>query len=154
MVLGCSSLRPWRLYRYVSISSLFPQCFIFSLPLPETDFPLITGEFHPCDVGIQRIFKHILRQAASEFFIKQVEDAIADGTASEDVRISTSFPLLRDQTPAWLRKAVEHFNVHNPGLVLKAWEKSPVGDTSGFNLSYESLTSAGVLTSLMEKDER
>jgi hypothetical protein len=103
--------------------------------------------FQPCDVGLQRIFKHVIRQEASAFFVKEVQNQLAAGVPPEKLELSSSLPVLRDETPGWVMKAVDYLNEH-PELVKKAWRNCRVGQ---FNLSWECLTSPASLFAFSER---
>ncbi|KAF8242660.1 hypothetical protein K440DRAFT_564808, partial [Wilcoxina mikolae CBS 423.85] len=110
-----------------------------------------TSVFQPCDVGLQRIFKHIIRQEASKFFIQEVQQQLNTGVQPENVKTSTALGILRDQTPHWIRTAANYLNTQ-PVLIKKAWSNCKTGD-SGFNLSYECLSKASNLAILMTRSE-
>jgi hypothetical protein len=108
---------------------------------------MLLAVFQPCDVGLQRIFKHVIRQEASAFFVKEVQNQLAVGVPPEKLELSTSLPVLRNETPGWVAKAVDHLNAH-PELVKKAWSNCRVGQ---FNLSWESLTSPAAFFAFSER---
>jgi len=110
-----------------------------------------TGLFQPCDVGLQRVYKHHICRSASNFFTAEVRNQLESGTSSADVKLSTTLPSLRDATVSWVVHAVDHLN--NPvqkTLCLKAWSNCHV---KGWNLSWECLTSALASAAFMQKTE-
>lgn len=69
-----------------------------------------TGIFQPCDVGLQRLFKHNIKISASQFFVKTVQKDREEGIASSEIRLPTSLPELRNATPLWVSNGVEYLN--------------------------------------------
>jgi len=57
-----------------------------------------TGLFQPCDVSLQRVYRHHTRHSASDFFTAEVHRALEGGTSPVDVKLSTTLPSLRDAT--------------------------------------------------------
>lgn len=55
-----------------------------------------TGLFQPADVGLQRLFKHKLKQHALEQFIKSHKEQLAAGTPLSEVSFSNSICFLRN----------------------------------------------------------
>jgi hypothetical protein len=110
-----------------------------------------TGLFQPCDVGLQRVYKHHICRSASNFFTAEVRNQLESGTSSADVKLSTTLPSLRDATVSWVVHAVDHLNTPvQKTLCLKAWSNCHV---KGWNLSWECLTSALARTAFMQKNE-
>lgn len=107
-----------------------------------------TGIFQPCDVGLQRLFKHNVKRSASCFFVDAVQKEREQGVASSDIRLPTSLPKLRDATPVWIQNAVEYLNMPIPtddisaSIGASAWKNCRVHQ---WNLSYECITSAEAL---------
>jgi hypothetical protein len=66
-----------------------------------------TGLFQPCDVGIQRVFKHHIKAAAAEYFTSEIERIVGAGVAPEHIRPDISVGILRDQAPEWLVSAYD-----------------------------------------------
>ena len=58
-----------------------------------------TGLFQPCDVGLQRLFKHSVKQSVSQFFVDYVQRQRINETAPKDIRLLTKLGLLRNATP-------------------------------------------------------
>jgi hypothetical protein len=98
------------------------------------------GLYQPCDVGIQHIFKHHVKNSVSEFFTSQIEKSVEEGTAPENIKLDISLATLRNETPEWLCAA---YNIvsSNLELVKKAWSKCKIGPEGRWDLSYECLTS-------------
>ncbi|KAF8193422.1 hypothetical protein BJ912DRAFT_241100 [Pholiota molesta] len=93
-----------------------------------------TGRHQPCDVGIQRPFKHSMKRSYHEAVVNEMLESISTNEAAGilDKRLKT----VRDRSVTWLwnaYRAVNHVN-----LVRKAFEMCTV---RGWNLSYSSLTS-------------
>jgi hypothetical protein len=109
-----------------------------------------TGLFQPCDVGIQRVFKHSLKRSFHENIVEEMLAQIDEG--KETIMVEKKLAILRDRTPKWLCDAYK--TVNKPEIVkkvcncfnsltcltivLQAFEMCRAGK---FNLSYESLTS-------------
>jgi len=97
-----------------------------------------TGVFQPCDVGLQRVFKHHIQLAAGEFFVEEVKKQLDRGNTPEEIRICDKIGPLRNQTPGWLLDSVNYLNhPDREQLHLKAWKNCKV---KNWNLSWESLT--------------
>ena len=103
-----------------------------------------TGLFQPCDVGLQRLFKHSVKQSASQFFVDYVQRERINGTAPEDIRLPTKLGLLRNATPVWIMNAIQYLTppLHSPDnhryIGASSWKNCKVGQC---DLSYESITS-------------
>lgn len=61
-----------------------------------------TGLFQPCNTGAQRPFKHAIRWAQVADAIEETSNQISQGRQPEDVKLSTSLPVLCNRTPCWL----------------------------------------------------
>lgn len=68
----------------------FPNIFLIFVPAN------CTGIFQPADVGLQRIIKHQLRQAALRFLVAEHRKQVKSGLTPEQVKVTTSLPVLRD----------------------------------------------------------
>ena len=66
-----------------------------------------TGVAQPCDVGIQRVFKHITNQCFMEDVVGMTLAKIDSG---EDVVMDERLPTLRNATVCWLRVAYQALN--------------------------------------------
>lgn len=97
-----------------------------------------TGVFQPADVGLQRIVKHIIKAAATDWLTATIMRQLKDGIDPTDVVIPNELGLLRDESVGWIVAAWRHLEAQ-PELVRKAWSGSAVGE---LNLSWESLTGA------------
>ncbi|CAK5275046.1 unnamed protein product [Mycena citricolor] len=100
-----------------------------------------TGLLQPQDVGIQRVAKHKLRQGLMEFLVRAYQSQSAAGIKPEDVKFSSSLPVLRDASVRpcvdlydWFKTSAGH------DLIKQAWAKCIVPEKT-YNLSYETLTS-------------
>ena len=68
------------------------------------------GIFQPCDVGLQRLFKHSEKQSASQFFVKHIQNERLKGVMPGKIRLPTKLAELQDQTPTWYVKRVDFLN--------------------------------------------
>jgi hypothetical protein len=66
-----------------------------------------TGVAQPCDVGIQRPFKHITNQCFLEDVVKATLTQMDNG---EGVTFDDTLPMLRNASVYWLWKAYETLN--------------------------------------------
>lgn len=114
-----------------------------------------TGLFQPCDVGLQRLFKHAVKQSASQFFLDHVQRERINGTAPEDIRLQTKIGVLRDATPLWIMNAIQYLNIpplnspDDPNYIgANSWKNCKVGQ---WDLSYDSITSDIALSELVKK---
>lgn len=55
-----------------------------------------TGLFQPADVGLQHVIKHDLHQAALQFLVDSHAQQLDSGLTPEQVKFTTSLPVLRD----------------------------------------------------------
>lgn len=78
-----------------------------SLPSPGG----CTGVAQPCDVGIQRPFKHITNQAYLEDVVNETLTQIDANAAT--VRVDQQIEKLRNASVGWLWKAYEGLNKHD-----------------------------------------
>jgi hypothetical protein len=65
------------------------------------------GVIQPCDVGIQRPFKHITNQCFLEDIVRMTLTQIDNG---EDISIDEWLPTLQNASFRWLWKAYETLN--------------------------------------------
>ena len=114
-----------------------------------------TGFIQPCDVGLQRLFKHTVKQSASQFFDDPVQRERINGTAPEDIRLLTKMGVLRDATPLWIMNAIQYLNTSplnssdDPNYIgASSWKKCKVGR---WDLSYDSITSDIALSEWFKK---
>lgn len=77
----------------------------------------MTGLFQPCDVGIQRIFKHSTRKSAHEDVVQEVLTKLKAGQSPETLSVDAGVKTLRNRTVRWLWKAFTDLN--HPGIVKK-----------------------------------
>lgn len=79
-----------------------------------------TGIFQPADVGLQRPIKHFLKQELFSFLAQTHRTQMSSGISAENVRITTSFPKLRDASVAPLVRAYDFMTgPYGRELVLK-----------------------------------
>lgn len=110
-----------------------------------------TSLFQPCDVGLQRLFKQIIRQEAAKFFTKFAVAELQAGYTPEEVSMITDIGPLRDQAPTYLMAAVDYLN-SKPNIVLKAWSNCLTSEKRNcFNLSYKSLTSPEAMRAYLDE---
>ncbi|KAF7793930.1 hypothetical protein EIP86_005052 [Pleurotus ostreatoroseus] len=107
----------------------FPNVFLIFVPAN------CTGIFQPADVGIQRPVKHHLRQWALKFLVDSHTKQIESGLTPEQVRFTTSMPVLRDASVAPLVDVWKFMDAPDGhSIVRRAWEKCMIGE---WNLSVE-----------------
>lgn len=97
-----------------------------------------TGEFQPADVLLQRIVKHIIKQAALDFFVASSTRQLNAGISAECVKIPNDLPTLRDASVVWTLEAFLYLK-DRPEVVAKAWEKCKTGE---WDFSWAKLTSS------------
>lgn len=100
-----------------------------------------TGIFQPCDVGLQCLFKHSVKQSASKFFIIHVKKERLKGVAPKKIRLPTKLGELRDQTPAWWN-STSRDDIQKPSIGASSWKNHKAGP---WNRSYECITSPTAL---------
>jgi hypothetical protein len=59
-----------------------------------------TGIFQPADVGLNRVIKHCLKQHQTQFLVDSHQQQIKNGLMPEQVKFTTSLPVLRDASVA------------------------------------------------------
>ncbi|PUU72584.1 hypothetical protein B9Z19DRAFT_1009031, partial [Tuber borchii] len=57
-----------------------------------------TGIFQPCDVGLQRFYKHHIKLEAAESFQKVVWNQLRDEILPRDIKIGENIRQLRNHT--------------------------------------------------------
>jgi hypothetical protein len=72
------------------------SCFMLNVSVISTG----TGKAQPADVGLNRVIKHQLKQSQMQFLVKTYQDQIATGLTPDQVKFSTSLPILHDATVA------------------------------------------------------
>lgn len=77
----------------------------------------LTGLFQPCDVGLQRIFKHSLKKSAHEDVVREVLNQLKAGRAVQNIKIDTGIKVLRDRTVHWIWTAYQSLN--KPHIITK-----------------------------------
>lgn len=79
----------------------------------------LTGLFQPCDVGLQRVFKHSLKLSAHNDTVQEVLTQLKKGIHVDDIKIDTTLKVLRDRTIDWLWVAFNKLNKLR--IVKKVW---------------------------------
>lgn len=89
-----------------------------------------TGVFKPCDVLLQRLFKHSVRKSVSKSFRDFVIDQLKNGIKDTEICLPTKLGSLRDATPQYCVTAVDLLNkeTNEEGFILglKSWTLSRV----------------------------
>jgi len=73
-----------------------------------------------CDVGIQRVFKHAIRQAAQADMIAEALLGLEKDVVSKNIsaiHLSKSLPVIQNWSVRWLNKT--YHTVNNPVFVKK-----------------------------------
>ncbi len=111
--------------------------------------------FQPCDVGLQRLFKHTVKQLASQFFGNHVQRKRINGTTHEDICLPTKIGVLRDATLFWIMNAIQYLNTpplnisDDPNYINASfWKNCKVRQ---WDLSYDSITSDMALSEWFKK---
>ncbi|KAG1722946.1 hypothetical protein EDB19DRAFT_1834792 [Suillus lakei] len=105
-----------------------------------------TGKFQPADVGLNQVIKHRLKQNQVNFLVEAHSSQISCGLVPEQVKFTTSLPVLRDASVAALVDVYD-FMMSAAGceLVKKGWERCIAKE---WNLSGDYLTSKQSRTAL------
>lgn len=115
-----------------------------------------TGLFQPADVGLQRVFKHIVKKSASDFFVATICKKLKAGVTPNMAAPPSDLPTLRNATIGWFLDAWKYLR-DNPDIVRHAWGACCVpGETRGLSLAYQSVSSDEAYAqfrSLCVKDE-
>ena len=138
---------------------------MFALTTNQCSGWLGTGKFQPNDVGIQRIFKFIVKTEATQFLIKEMKKQLTENPRQRVV-LPTEIGILRNASVAWIQKAHEYFasrpeavkkvscrnlnSIWVAGLsqVVQGWARCTA---RGWDLSYETLTSERARSTLNER---
>ena len=81
-----------------------------------------TGVAQPCDVGIQRLFKHSIKCSYHEDIVSKILSQL-ENTKADLVTLDTHLGVLRDQSTRWLWNAYQAVN--NKALVKKVLKRNP-----------------------------
>ena len=81
-----------------------------------------TGEIQPCDVFIQRPFKHALLTQFSQWAAQQVLNELAKGTCAIDVKLDFAIGSVRDQSCAWILVAWSKIKSMK-SMMMDGWAK-------------------------------
>ena len=73
---------------------------LYFLVLRHTQSLLGTGIFQPADVGLNRVIKHRLKQHQTKNLVESHQQQINSGLTTEQVKYTTSLPVLRDASVA------------------------------------------------------
>lgn len=76
-----------------------------------------TGLGQPCDVGIQRVYKHSIRRSQLDDIVREMTAHLERGGTPETLKLDTTIGTLRDRSPRWFIKAYK--DTDNPELVRK-----------------------------------
>ncbi|KAG9118568.1 hypothetical protein FRC07_006863 [Ceratobasidium sp. 392] len=126
----------------VNISKSTPESFLPWMAKHYPDIEVLfcpagcTGEFQPADTMLQRIVKHVIKQAALDFFAGWATRLLKNGAKPEQVVLPNDLPTLRNASVAWTLEAY-HYLAKRPDIVKKSWEMCRTGD---WNLSWSKLT--------------
>lgn len=100
-----------------------------------------TGLFQPADVGLQRVFKHIVKRSASDFFVATICKKLKAGIAPNTAAPPSDLPTLRNATIGWFLDGWKYLQ-NNPEIVRHAWGACRVpGKAHGLSLAYRSVSS-------------
>ncbi|THV03436.1 hypothetical protein K435DRAFT_747854 [Dendrothele bispora CBS 962.96] len=120
------------------ISRDYPNIILFFVPAN------CTGKFQPADIGLQRPIKHFLKQKLFEWMAETHREKIAQGAEPEDIKVSTSLPVLRNASVRPLVEVYKYLsNDHGRSLIKKAWKNCVA---KNYNLSEDCLTSGKTQT--------
>jgi hypothetical protein len=63
------------------------------------------------DVGVQRVFKHIVKVKAANWFMQETQKQLK-AMPNAPVKLPTEIGPLRDATVGWICKAADYFKSH------------------------------------------
>lgn len=98
----------------------FPNIFLLFVPAN------CTGIFQPADVGLQRVIKHQLRQAALRYLVAEHQKQLKAGTTPDQVKFSTSLPVLRNASVRGIVDAWKYMAGPSGRDVIKRVSSLPV----------------------------
>lgn len=84
----------------------------------------LTGLGQPCDVGINRTFKHSTKKSAHQDVVHEVYEQLKNGVSGQDATMDSKIKTLRDRTVGWLVNAYKALD--KPELVKKVRVKSAI----------------------------
>jgi hypothetical protein len=70
-----------------------------------------TGKIQPNDVGIQQVFKHIVKVEAANWFMQETQKQLK-AKLNVQVKLPTEIGPLHDATVGWIYKAADYFKSH------------------------------------------
>lgn len=83
-----------------------------------------TGLFQPCDLGIQRPVKIMLKRAQHADLVREALEKLEGGTKPEELKLDARKGIVRDRTVGWMIQA--YHGVNKPEIVKKvrmtAWK--------------------------------
>ncbi|CAE6480175.1 unnamed protein product [Rhizoctonia solani] len=106
-----------------------------------------TGLFQACDVGIQRILKLAIAQAAHADIVVETATALQAGVVANRIVNDQTLPTLCNRSVGWIVKG--YHTINRPNIVKKTFALCAVPGTK-FNLSYESLTSRAARQAILD----
>lgn len=111
-----------------------------------------TGVFQPCDVGLQRVYKHHIKQSVNQYFCAKVQRLMKSGTDASLIRLLTDLGPLRDASVGWIIDAIEYLNSDQCSEIrLKSWKNCAFG--TDWNLSWDYIDSKKAARAWMHKPE-
>ncbi|KAF5321301.1 hypothetical protein D9619_000198 [Psilocybe cf. subviscida] len=102
-----------------------------------------TSVAQPCDVGIQRPFKHSVKRSYHEDVVANIMEQL--DLQADTVTIDTRLGVLRNASTRWLWNAYQ--TVNDKALMQKSFERCVA---RGWNLSYTSMTGVAMRACLQE----
>jgi hypothetical protein len=90
---------------------MYVICHFFDLNLLISEILTGTGKIQPNDVGIQWIFKHIIKVEAANWFMQETQKQLK-AKPNVPVKLPTEIGPFRDATVGWVCKAAEYFKSH------------------------------------------
>ncbi|KDQ16767.1 hypothetical protein BOTBODRAFT_106566 [Botryobasidium botryosum FD-172 SS1] len=93
------------------VSAMFPWIFLIYIPAG------CTGLFQPCDVGIQRILKLVIKWAAHADIVNETLAMLDRGITPELIVLDKRVATMRDRSVRWVVEA--HKALSNKDLVKK-----------------------------------
>ena len=69
-----------------------------------------TGLAQPCDFGIQRPLKHVIKRSAHEHVVDETMEKLREGVPAPDIKLDKSIGVLHDRSVEWMVRGNEAIN--------------------------------------------
>ena len=82
-----------------------------------------TSYFQPLDIFVNKPYKDFLRNEMQTWYSNKVAKKIAAGKKSHQVKVDTTFSIIKPFIEAFVSKFYDHIRL-TPNIVINGWKKS------------------------------